>query len=737
MCFNCGEGNHISRHCYHKDKGAKCFKCREFGHRSFECPKINPKPEVATINVSIDSKLSKVVKINDVSVKSLIDTGSQATLLQKSIFEKLNVKLEPVNSTLSGFGQCQVRPLGFFHGIVEVDDFQCTSDIFVVENHVMIHEAILGLNVLLKGDTLINDQGITIQNKSQNVEEVNIISVLPIDIDNSEDEINIAPNVPNCFKETVQQLVSDYVPLKTKSTDIELKIYVKNEQPISHQPRRLPFSEKKIVESQVKEWLNSGIIEPSSSEFSSPLVIVKKKDGTPRVCVDYRRLNKVVVKDRFPLPLIEDILDRLQEARIFSTIDLKNGFFHVDVGKDSSKYTSFVTHEGQYQFLKVPFGLCNSPAVFQRFINTVFRPLINDGIVLLYMDDIIILSASLEEGIERLRRVLNVASEYGLEINFRKSQFLKKRIDFLGHIVEEGKIFPSTLKTQAVLNFPEPSNLKQVQSFLGLTGYFRKFIKMHSIIAKPLSDFLKKDHKFEYGEEQKAAFTRLKSALAEKPVLAIYNLRYDTELHTDASLEGYGAILMQKPPGDSHFHPTYFMSRKTSDAEKKYSSYELEVLAVIEALKKFRVYLLGIPFKIVTDCAAFQKTMEKRDLATRVARWALLLQEFNYVIEHRAGVRLPHVDALSRSPISVLCISVENILPKLKLAQENDTEIKAIKELLKVSSYQNYCDRNGILYKFFDGKELIVVPESMRTEIIKDAHDKGQRSWSQIHRETP
>ncbi|GBN01638.1 Retrovirus-related Pol polyprotein from transposon 297 [Araneus ventricosus] len=260
------------------------------------------------------------------------------------------------------------------------------------------------------------------------------------------------------------------------------------------------MQEKKIVHTQVAEWLEQGTVEPCSSEYSSPVVIVRKKNGTPRVCIGYRRLNKVVVKDRFPLPLIEDILDRLQGSRVFSTIDLKNAFFHVDVNKDSRKYTSFVIHEGQYQFLKVPFGLCNSPAVFQRYINTIFRPLIDDGIVLPYLDDIIILSSSFEEGNERVERVLTIASEYGLEINFNKYHFLKKRIEFLGHVIEDGKIFPSTLKTKAVLNFPEPANLKQIHSFLGLTGYFRKFIPKYSTIARPLSDLLKKDRKFKFGE---------------------------------------------------------------------------------------------------------------------------------------------------------------------------------------------------------------------------------------------
>ncbi|KAK9736412.1 Reverse transcriptase (RNA-dependent DNA polymerase) [Popillia japonica] len=211
------------------------------------------------------------------------------------------------------------------------------------------------------------------------------------------------------------------------------------------------------------------------------VVIVKKKDGSHRLCIDYRKLNKVVVKDRYPLPLIEDQLDRLQEAGVFSTLDLKNGFFHVPVEEQSRKYTAFVTHNSQYQFLKVPFGFCNSPSVFQRFINTIFSDMARKGIALPYMDDLIIPAKDEDEAVKRLQTVLERSRDYGLEINMKKCRFLQKRVEFLGHVIENGRIEPSDAKTKAVLRFPELKTIKQVQSFLGLTGYFRKFIPQYSV----------------------------------------------------------------------------------------------------------------------------------------------------------------------------------------------------------------------------------------------------------------
>ncbi|KAK9730631.1 Reverse transcriptase (RNA-dependent DNA polymerase) [Popillia japonica] len=367
---------------------------------------------------------------------------------------------------------------------------------------------------------------------------------------------------------------------------------------------RLPFIEREIVDKQVQEWINVRIIESCTSEYASQVVIVKKKDGSHRLCIDYRKLNKVVVKDRYPLPLIEDQLDRLQEAGVFSTLDLKNGFFHVPVEEQSRKYTAFVTHNSQYQFLKLPFGFCNSPSVFQRFINTIFSDMARKGIALPYI-------------LERSR-------DYGLEINMKKCRFLQKRVEFLG---------PKFSRSNRILQ------------------------KVYTTIFGNSKD------KFKFQEKEKIAFETLKSLLADKPVLQIYRQGADTEVHTDASQEGYGAVLMQKSREDNRIHPVYYMSKKTTPVERKYCSYELEVLAIVEALQKCRIYLLGHNFKIITDCNAFQKTMHKKELTTRVAIWALLLEEFNYQIEHRSGSRMRHVDALSRYPIMQI---TEALIPRIR-----------------------------------------------------------------------
>lgn len=377
------------------------------------------------------------------------------------------------------------------------------------------------------------------------------------------------------------------------------------------------------VNTQIK-WLDKGIIKPSKSDFAAPVVLADKKDGSRRLCIDYRRLNKKVIKERFPLPIIEDQIDKLKEAKTFTSLDLKNGFLHVKVHKDSQKYTSFVTPQGQYEFQRMPFGLCTAPSVFQRFINDIFSDLITDGTLLVYLDDLIIPSITEEEGISKLEKVLKRGEEFGLEFNWKKCHFLKKEIQYLGYIICDNEVRPSPEKIKAVANFKKPNNVKAVQSFLGLTGYFRKFIKNYSLIAKPMTDLLKKDVEFDFDERCEKAFIELKHILCSSPVLRIFNPSLETELHTDASIDGYGAVILQRSPKNNEFHPVHYMSKKTTPAERKYHSYYLEILAIVAAIKKFRVYLLGIHFKIVTDCFALTMTLQKKDLPPRVARWALL-----------------------------------------------------------------------------------------------------------------
>lgn len=309
---------------------------------------------------------------------------------------------------------------------------------------------------------------------------------------------------------------------------------------------------------------------------------------------------------------------------------------------------------------------------------------------------------------------------------------MKKEVNFLGHIVRDGTVMPSMEKTAAIRHFTEPKNVKHVQSFLGLAGYFRKFVKDFASIAKPLSELTKNDVRFVFGETQKNAFNQLKEKLCSEPVLKIFDPEKNTELHTDASKAGYGACLLQEY--NRAWHPVFYLSKKTTTSEENYSSYELEVLAIVYALRKLRVYLLGVEFKIVTDCNAFNLTMKKRELNSRVARWALQLEEYTCTVVHRAGTGMRHVDALSRYPI--ICTLQIELLESVKTSQQNDPHCEVVRERVEVKgTYKDYELRRNILYRVINGGYLLVVPKSMQSQVIRTAHEKGHLGAKRVEME--
>lgn len=487
-----------------------------------------------------------------------------------------------------------------------------------------------------------------------NVNKININKLTKFSMDDlngcltgniSDSEKNKLLLLLNKYRDCFAQNIYELRAIK----NVEMSIHLNDNKPVTYRPYRLSLHEREKVRDMVNDMLNAGIVRESQSPYSSPIVLVKKKNGETRMCVDYRSLNAKTIRDCFPLPRVDDHLEILKGCNYFTTLDMASGYHQIKMAEDSIQKTAFVTPDGQYEYLRMPFGLVNAPAMFQRTINQILGSM-RFSTALAYMDDILVPSMSFESGLIALADVFEKFRNAGVTLRLGKCQFFKNQIDYLGHEISSSGVRPGTTKIKAVEHFPTPNNVHQVRQFVGLCSYFRKYVKDFAQVARPLTSLTKKDVSFEWGATQSKAFEELKRRLIERPILAIYNPKLDTELHTDASKLGLGGILLQKQENNK-LKPVMFYSRQTTKEEQRYHSYELETLAIVNSLRRFRVYLLGLQFKVVTDCNALRTAMTKRDLIPRIGRWWLITQEFSFSVEYRPGTKMAHVDALSRNPV--------------------------------------------------------------------------------------
>ncbi|KAJ9516475.1 hypothetical protein QJQ45_011175 [Haematococcus lacustris] len=413
-------------------------------------------------------------------------------------------------------------------------------------------------------------------------------------------------------------------------------------------PYKLSPREEAEVKRQVAELQARGLIEPSGSPYGAPVLFVEKKDGSLRMCIDYRALNKLTVKDRYPLPRIDDLFDKLAGKKVFSSLDLQSGYHQIRITEADRPKTAFLTPMGQFQFKVLCFGLTNAPATFQRVMNNVFRPLINKS-VLVYIDDILVMSNTAEEHVRHLKEVLELMRQHKLYAKRSKCEFNKTELAFLGHIVGEHGIAVDPTKVKVVREWHVPRNLKDLQAFLGLANYFRRFIPNFSAIAAPLTDLTSKTAAAQFdwqkfGGAHLKAFNGLKDALCSAPVLALPDFTKPFVVCTDASLVGTGAVLLQEG------RPIAYTSKKLSPPETRYSTGDQELLAIIRAVREWRCYLDGaVDVTIQTDHNPLIYLQTQANLSRRQTRWMEELSRYKYEIRYHPGADNV-ADPISRNP---------------------------------------------------------------------------------------
>jgi hypothetical protein len=354
--------------------------------------------------------------------------------------------------------------------------------------------------------------------------------------------------------------------------------------PVSVKPYRYPFHQKTEIEEQVKDMLGRGIIRPSNSPYSSPVLLVKKKEGTWRMCVDYRELNKITVKDKFPIPVIDELLDELNGAKYFTKLDLRSGYHQVRVADEDVEKTAFRTHHGHYEFLVMPFGLTNAPSTFQSLMNKVFHNYLRE-FVLVFFDDILVYSSNWAQHMEHVKVMLEILVKQQLYIKRSKCIFGQQEVQYLGHVISPKGVGVDPEKVEVIKKWPKPKTLKAMRRFLGLTGYYRRFIQDYGKIAAPLNRMLKKNN-FTWTVAAEGAFENLKQVMIRAPVLALPDFSKEFVVECDASGVGIGAVLQQE-------RPIAFLSQALQGNQLLLSTYEKEILALVMAVQKWRPYLLG------------------------------------------------------------------------------------------------------------------------------------------------
>jgi ribonuclease HI len=757
-----------------------CFNCRETGHFIANCPyKNKPAPSVFSNSVNGPKQASGAsrgapaksqqsfgkAKVNHVYVEEaedapgvilgeflvqsvlatvLFDSGASHSFISSSFVEANNVdtvalKRPLITQSPGGHIPCHLGVIGIPINL---------SGVVFLANLVVLNsqgiDVILGMDWLTKhrGSIACAERTVTVTNHHGETVTCHVKVSRP------------GPMLHNLKAETPKEVpvVAEYMdvfpeelPGMPPEREVEFAIdLVPGTAPIAKRPYRMAAPELAELKKQLDELLQKGYIRPSSSPWGAPVLFVKKKDGSMRLCVDYRALNEVTIKNKYPLPRIDDLFDQLKGAKFFSKIDLRSGYYQLRIRPEDVPKTAFVTRYGQYEFTVMPFGLTNAPAYFMNLMNKVFMEEL-DQFVVVFIDDILVYSRSAEEHEQHLRVVLGKLRSHQLYAKFSKCEFWLQKVSFLGHVLTAEGVAVDPEKVTAVSEWKQPTSVSEIRSFLGLAGYYRRFIEGFSRIARPMTELLKKDKKFVWTEACERSFHELKERLTTAPVLVLPDIRKDFVIFCDASRQGLGCVLMQEG------RVVAYASRQLRSHEQNYPTHDLELAAVVHALKIWRHYLIGNKCEIYTDHKSLKYIFTQPDLNLRQRRWLELIKDYDLEIHYHPGKANVVADALSRKAychhlvtqeprlreemeklnLSVVPhsynynLSVRPVLDdQIKEAQKDDEKLMEIKAQTGENKAPDFrVDKDGVLWF----KKRLCVPKQghYRQTILDEAHNSA------------
>lgn len=683
-----------------------------------------------------ETRITATIIIEKKLITSTVDTGASRNFIKQSFLNQFKGATKRVQENLEVIlaDGSRKRITDGVQLNITFGNKTKTCTFFIMPN--FFEEILLGLDFLRTFDTTITCAGLSLNFEFNNAAEVPRNTVGDINSEKPSTEAvaqlevrghrTIQEHSPeeqyiiNTFLESELPKFNSLIGLSNIASH---KIVMKDDHPVKIRYAQRNPAMQAIIDAEINRLIARGFIEPSKSPYSFPITLAKKKNGSWRVCMDFRQLNARSVPDAYPLPRIDTILNRLRNANYVSSLDLKDGYWQIPMDENSKKYTAFaVTGRGLYQWRVMPFGLHSAPATFQRALDSVIGPDM-EPYAFAYLDDIIVIGKTLEEHLTNLKEVFRRLIKANLRINPEKCEFFKRETKYLGHVVSGDGIQTDPEKVAAISEMKAPQNIKEVRRFLGVASWYRRFVENFAEISNPLTQLLKKGKHWKWGEAQQKAFELLKEKLTTAPVLVCPDFNKTFTLQTDASDYGIGVVLTQEFDGSEKV--IAYASRHLNKAERNYSTTEKECLAIIWGIRKMKPYLEGYQFRILTDHLSLKWLNSIESPTGRLARWALELQQFNFIVQYRKGKQNTVADALSRQP----CEKLNSIKLSPTKCTWLDQRMKAIRE--QPQKYPEYSIVNGQLYKHFSRQSSnedyhpwkLCVASPLRNRVMEENHD--------------
>ncbi|KAE8736351.1 cytochrome P450 78A7-like [Hibiscus syriacus] len=701
----------------HSDKKDKqiiqCYNCKGQGHLARDCPQknklsaIKEKDGEESETLKLGSILSTMevkkgrkkkglmfvdITIAGQKLSALVDTGASELFMSEQVAKKLGLYVEKACGSIKTVNAKEVPIAGVAKGIeLTVGGWSGTEAIKVIP--LDDFDFVLGLT---EGPSRAKVLSAIQFSKAVRKEEPSFLAVLVCEEPATTKKVpDVVRHVLAEFQDVMPAELPKKLPPK-REVDHKIEL-VPNVEPPARAPYRMAPPELEEMRRQLKDLLDAGYIRPSKSPYGAPVLFQKKHDGSLRMCIDYRALNKLTVKNKYPIPLIADLFDQLGGARWFTKLDLRSGYYQVRIAEGDEPKTACVTRYGSYEYLVMPFGLTNAPATFCTLMNKVLQPFL-DRFVVVYLDDIVIYSKTLEEHVEHLKQVFLVLRENELFVKEEKCSFAKTEVPFLGHIIGGGKIWLDRDKVRAIDEWQVPTKVTELRSFLGLANYYR------------------------------SAFDEIKLAMISEPVLVLPDHTKPFEVFTDASDVAIGGVLMQEG------HPVAYESRKLNETERRYTVHEKEMTAVVHCLRTWRHYLLGSKFVVFTDNVANSYFLTQKKLSPKQARWQEFLAEFDLSLEHKPGKVNSVADALSRRcDMEFMSLPTGQMRERIKEGLSHDPIAPSLIELAKGGKTRKFWLDGGLLYA--RGHRLYVPQfEGLRKELMRECHDSKWAGHPGIHR---